>query len=98
MLSGGWSGLDDSEHQIAANTSGFLSLLSIPLTLQVCDFAVPLLLQLGVFLAMGLQCLTMFQLQAVVLQLQVEQLLLDIFMLVLNMKSSNKESVQGEEE
>lgn len=97
MLSGGWSRLDDSE-QTATNTSGPLSLLPITLTLQVCDFAVPLLLQLGVFLAMGLQCLTMFQFQAVVLQLQVKQLLLDIFMLVLNTKSSNKESGQGEEE
>lgn len=73
------------------------SQLSITLTLQVCDFTVLLLLQLGIFLAMGLQCLTMFQFQAVVLQLQVKQLLLDIFMLVLNMKRSDKESVRGEE-
>lgn len=97
MLLGGWSGLDDSEHQTATNTSGLFSQLSITLTLQVCDFAVLLLLQLGVFLAMGLQCLTMFQFQAVVLQLQVKQLLLDIFVLVLNMKSGNKDSVQAEE-
>lgn len=73
------------------------SQLSITLTLQICDFTVLLLLQLGVFLAMGLQCLTMFQFQAVVLQLQVKQLLLDIFMLVLNTKRSDKESVQAEE-
>lgn len=62
------------------------SWLSITLTLQVCDFIILLLLQLGVLLVVGLQCLTMFQFQAVVLQLQVKQLLLDIFMLVLNTK------------
>lgn len=73
------------------------SWLSNTLTLQVCDFTVLLLLQLGIFLAMGLQCLPMFQFQAVVLQLQVKQLLLDIFMLVLNMDRSDKESIQGEE-
>lgn len=38
----------------------------------------------------------MLQFQAVVLQLQVKQLLLDIFMLVLNMQS-DRESVHGEE-
>lgn len=64
------------------------SWLSITLTLQVCDFIILLLLQLGVLLVVGLQCLTMFQFQAVVLQLQVKQLLLDIFMLVLNTKRS----------
>lgn len=70
------------------------SQLSITLTLQVCNFTVLLLLQLGIFLAMSLQCLAMFQFQAVVLQLQVKQLLLDIFMLVLNMKRGDKVSTR----
>lgn len=63
------------------------SWLSIILTLQICDFTILLLLELGILLAMGLQSLTMFKFQAIVLQLQVNQLLLDIFMLVLNTKS-----------
>lgn len=72
------------------------SWLSIILTLQICDFAILLLLELGILLAMGLQCLTMFKFQAIVLQLQVNQLLLDIFMLVLNTKRSAKVSTTKE--
>lgn len=75
-------------------SSSVFSQPSITLTLQVRNFTVLLLLQLGIFLAMSLQCLAMFQFQAVVLQLQVKQLLLDVFMLVLNMKRGDKVSTR----
>lgn len=67
----------------------------ITLTLQVGDLAVLLLLQLGKLLAVGLEALAVLQFQAVVLQLQVQQLLLDIIMLVLERRKRDRVSTRG---
>lgn len=69
--------------------------VSITLTLQVGDLAVLLLLQLGKLLAVGLEALAVLQFQAVVLQLQVQQLLLDIVVLVLGRRRRDRVSTRG---